>query len=65
MSLFRTLTVGVAMSCWLVAGCTSKITEKEQYSGFISNYDGLQETTLPSGQTVLRWVAPSFKPSAY
>jgi hypothetical protein len=65
MRLFRTLAVGVALSCWLVAGCTSKVTEKEQYSGFISNYDGLQETTLPSGQTVLRWVAPGFKPSAY
>ena len=56
---------GVALSSLLLAGCVSKITEKEQYSGFLRNYDGLQETTSPSGATVMRWVAPGFNPSDY
>ena len=29
------------------------------------HYDGLQETTSPSGATVMRWVAPGFKPLDY
>lgn len=57
--------VGVALSSLLLAGCVSKVTEKEQYSGFLKSYDGLQETKSSSGATVMRWVAPGFQPSAY
>lgn len=57
--------VGIALCSLLIAGCTSKVTEKEQFSGFLPSYVGLQEVTSPSGHPVLRWVAPDFKPSAY
>lgn len=57
--------VGLVLCSVLIAGCTSKVTEKEQFSGFLSSYDGLQQVTSPSGHPVLRWVAPEFKPSAY
>lgn len=57
--------LGVALSGLLLGGCVSKVTEKEQYSGFLPNYGGLQETTSPSGVKVLRWQAPGFKPSDY
>jgi hypothetical protein len=48
-----------------IAGCTSKVTEKDQFSGFLPSYDGLQQVTSPSGHAVLRWVAPDFKPTSY
>jgi len=56
---------GVVLGSLLLAGCVSKVTEKTQFSGFLPNYDGLQETTSASGQPVLRWVAPGFKPASY
>jgi hypothetical protein len=61
----RKWVAGVALTSLLLAGCASTVTEKEQYSGFLPNYSGLQETTSPSGATVLRWEAPGFKPSDY
>lgn len=57
--------VGVALSSLLIAGCTSKVTEKDQFSGYLSSYDGLQEVKSSSGHAVLRWMAPDFKPSSY
>jgi hypothetical protein len=65
MKMSREWFVGIALSSLLLAGCVSKVTEKEQYSGFLPGYDGLQETDSPSGQKVLRWVAPGFSPDAY
>ncbi len=49
----------------LLTGCVSKVTDQSQFSGFLPNYDGLQEVTTPSGAKALRWIAPGFKPSAY
>lgn len=57
--------VGVALGGLLLGGCTSKVTEKDQYSGYLGNYDGLAETTSASGEPVLRWVASDFKPGNY
>lgn len=65
MNLSHKWIVGTALSSLLLAGCVSKVTEKEQYSGFLPRYDDLQETTSASGVKVLRWVAPDFKPSDY
>lgn len=65
MSMSSKWMAGIALSSVLLTGCVSKVTEQEQYSGFLPNYEGLQETTSPSGQKVLRWVAPGFKPEAY
>ena len=61
----RKLLVGAALSSLLLAGCTSQITEKDQYSGFLPNYDGLQEVTTPSGEKAMRWIASGFNPNAY
>lgn len=49
----------------LLAGCSSKVTKTDQYSGFLSDYSKLQETTSPSGHKTLRWIDPSYKESNY
>jgi len=56
---------GIALSCVFQVGCVSKVTQQEQYSGFLANYQGLEEQTTPSEQKVLRWVSPGFDPHAY
>ncbi|MEH5098623.1 DUF3313 domain-containing protein [Atlantibacter hermannii] len=48
-----------------LAGCASKVTSPEKYSGFLKDYSGLQETTSASGKTVMRWVAPGFDFNQY
>jgi hypothetical protein len=65
MNLSRKLLIGIAVTGLLLGGCTSKVTEKEQYSGYLSNYNNLQEVTTPSGGTAMRWVSPSWNPNAY
>jgi len=65
MNLSRKLFIGAALASLLLSGCTSKVTEREQYSGFLSNYNNLQEVTTPSGGTAMRWVSPSWNPNAY
>lgn len=65
MTSFRKLLVGTAMASLLLNGCTSKVTERTQYSGFLSSYDNLQEVTTTSGEKAMRWVAPSWSPNAY
>lgn len=61
--------LGVAMAVLaaglLLAGCSSKVTKTDQYSGFLSDYSKLQETTSPSGHKTLRWIDPSYKESNY
>ncbi len=61
--------LGVAMAVLaaglLLAGCSSKVTQTSQYSGFLSDYSKLQETTSPSGHKTLRWIDPSYKESNY
>lgn len=65
MNLSRKLLVGAALTGLLLGGCTSKVTEREQYSGYLSNYNNLQEVTTPSGGTAMRWVSPSWNPNSY
>ncbi|PMU11315.1 MULTISPECIES: DUF3313 domain-containing protein [unclassified Pseudomonas] len=65
MNLSRNLLIGATVAGLLLGGCTSKVTEKEQYSGYLSNYDNLQEVATPSGGTTMRWVSPSWNPDAY
>ena len=65
MNLTRKLLVGTALAGLMLGGCTSKVTEKEQYSGYLSTYNNLQEVETPSGGTAMRWVSPSFNPNAY
>jgi hypothetical protein len=56
---------GIALSCVFQVGCVAKVAQQDQYSGFLANYQGLEEQTTPSEQKVLRWVAPGFDPHAY
>lgn len=39
-----------------LAGCASKITPPDEYSGFLSDYSQLKEAKSPSGAEVMRWV---------
>ncbi|MFJ4248147.1 DUF3313 domain-containing protein [Pseudomonas sp. NPDC089741] len=61
----RKLFIGVALTSLLFGGCTSKVTERQQYSGFLPNYNNLQEVTTTSGEKAMRWVIPSWNPNAY
>lgn len=59
------LIAATALSALLTAGCTSQTTSQSSYSGFLSNYAGLDKVTTPSGNTVLRRVDPDFEPTRY
>jgi hypothetical protein len=65
MNMTRKVLAGMALSSLLLTGCVSKVTEQDQYSGFLPSYEGLLEVTTPSGAKVMRWMAPGFTPSAY
>ncbi|NUU36893.1 DUF3313 domain-containing protein [Pseudomonas sp. C2B4] len=55
----------IALSCVFQVGCVSKVPQQEEYSGYLPNYQGLEEQTTQSEQKVMRWVAPGFDPHAY
>ncbi|MDN4543909.1 MULTISPECIES: DUF3313 domain-containing protein [unclassified Pseudomonas] len=65
MSMSNRWIVGIAASCVFQVGCVSQVAQPEQYSGFLPNYQGLEEQTTSSEQKVMRWVAPGFDPKAY
>lgn len=48
-----------------LAGCSSKIAESQQYSGFLGDYSRLQATESPSGHPTLRWISPDFHSADY
>lgn len=56
---------GLLFSALLLGGCASKVTEPEQYSGFLADYSRLQPATSPTGQPVLRWMAPGVNLNSY
>lgn len=57
--------VAVLSGLLVLAGCTSKVAQPENYSGFLKDYSGLQQTTSASGKPVMRWVDPNFNPDQY
>jgi len=65
MKVFKLALGSALVSLLLIGGCASKTTSAKQYSGFLSSYEGLAETSTPSGSSVLRWVDPGFKVSNY
>lgn len=48
-----------------IAGCASKVTQPDEYSGFLSDYSQLKEAKSPSGVEVMRWVDPQLDLSRY
>lgn len=48
-----------------VMGCSSKVTQPDEYSGFLKDYSRLKEARSPSGAEVMRWVDPSLKQNSY
>jgi ribosomal protein L7/L12 len=65
MNASKKMLASLALSAALLSGCASQVTEQSQFSGFLANYQGLQEVTTPSGQKALRWVADGFDPAAF
>ncbi|TCV94271.1 DUF3313 domain-containing protein [Biostraticola tofi] len=59
------IVVAVLSASMLFAGCSSKVAETDEYSGFLPDYSKLERTEIASGHEVLRWIAPGFKESAY
>lgn len=48
-----------------LSGCSSNVAEKNQYSGFISDYSDLRTVEITSGHQLLRWVSPDYRLSNY
>ena len=48
-----------------ITGCASKVTQPDEYSGFLSDYSQLKEAKSPSGAEVMRWVDPTLDLSRY
>ncbi|MDL2185636.1 DUF3313 domain-containing protein [Pseudomonas sp. ChxA] len=58
--MISTLCVAIAM-----VGCASKVTQPDEYSGFLSDYSHLKEAKSPSGEQVMRWVDPNLNLNNY
>jgi hypothetical protein len=48
-----------------MVGCSSNITQPDEYSGFLSDYSQLKEAKSPSGVEVMRWVNPKLDVKRY
>ncbi len=57
----------ISMLCVAMAmvGCASKVTQPDEYSGFLSDYSHLKEAKSPSGAEVMRWVDPDLNLNNY
>ncbi|MFJ3372800.1 DUF3313 domain-containing protein [Pseudomonas sp. NPDC086251] len=65
MNLFRKVCAVMVMGSVLLSGCVSTVTPNTQFSGYFDSYRELKPAQSPSGQPVLRWVAPGFNPHRY
>lgn len=57
--------LGVVLLVGVLAACSSKVTEKSQYSGFLNGYNDLQSVQTASGGQTLRWISPDFHEDHY
>lgn len=48
-----------------VVGCSSNVTQPDEYSGFLKDYSRLKEAKSPSGAEVMRWVDPTLNVNKY
>ncbi|NWA85911.1 DUF3313 domain-containing protein [Pseudomonas sp. D2002] len=61
----RLMVSALCVASITLAGCASKVTQPDEYSGFLSDYSQLKETKSPSGAEVMRWVDPDLDLSRY
>lgn len=61
----KMLLAGVLSFSIVVTGCTSKVADTQQFSGFLPDYSKLQSTQSASGQETLRWISPDYKAENY
>jgi len=59
MNLSRNLLNGVALPGLLPGSCTSKVTDKAQDSGYLTEYNNLREVNTPRRGQDQRWWRPS------
>ncbi len=48
-----------------VVGCSSNVTQPDEYSGFLKDYSRLKQAKSPSGAEVMRWVDPTLNVNKY
>lgn len=48
-----------------LVGCSSNVTQPDEYSGFLGDYSQLKEAKSPSGVEVMRWVDPKLDLKQY
>ena len=61
----RLMVSALCVASITLAGCASKVTQPDEYSGFLSDYSQLKEAKSPSGAEVMRWVDPNLDLSRY
>lgn len=61
----RLMVSALCVASITLAGCASKVTQPDEYSGFLSDYSQLKEAKSPSGAEVMRWVDPDLDLSRY
>ncbi|WP_053144314.1 DUF3313 domain-containing protein [Pseudomonas sp. P97.38] len=55
----------VCIASLALLGCSSQVTQPDEYSGFLGDYSRLKQDKSPSGAEVMRWVDPTIDPSKY
>lgn len=48
-----------------VVGCSSNVTQPDEYSGFLQDYSRLKDSKSPSGVEVMRWIDPKLDVRRY
>ncbi|MCO7611669.1 DUF3313 domain-containing protein [Pseudomonas chlororaphis] len=60
------LMIGTAcLASLALVGCSSHLTQPDEYSGFLQDYSRLKEAKSPSGVEVMRWIDPKLDVSRY
>ncbi|PNG31753.1 DUF3313 domain-containing protein [Pseudomonas protegens] len=60
------LMIGTAcLASLAMVGCSSNVTQPDEYSGFLQDYSRLKEAKSPSGVEVMRWIDPKLDVGRY
>lgn len=51
---FASMIGSICIASLALAGCSSKVTQPDEYSGFLWDYSRLKEEKSPSGAEVMR-----------